>query len=101
MIQRFVVLYLLFASLSLAVEAATVRVLAINTTGTDLYYMTSKVLTRVWKLHHTVSVGISRLQWDLGRQSASFEKKWSKAKQSTRAWLQRLFDQSKIHIRHC
>lgn len=39
MIQRFVVLYLLFASLSLAVEAATVRVLAINTTGTDLYYM--------------------------------------------------------------
>ena len=42
MIQRLVVIYLLLASVSLAVEAATVRVLAINTSGTDLYYMNGK-----------------------------------------------------------
>jgi len=42
MIQRLVVIYLLFSSLSFAAEAATVRVLAINTSGTDIYYMNSE-----------------------------------------------------------
>ena len=39
MIPRFVVLFFLCASLSFAAETASVRVLAINTTGTDLYYI--------------------------------------------------------------
>ncbi|MBL6829709.1 MAG: hypothetical protein ISQ74_07465 [Puniceicoccaceae bacterium] len=39
MIPRFVVFFFLCASLSFAAETASMRVLAINTTGTDLYYM--------------------------------------------------------------